>query len=89
MTWKTTENGGNTQLFDVNRVLEEMQGNDGQIKVYTMRKYMNAVAKILRYRIVRKTKQFNMTNIEVWDMVKKWKIEASLKQLISGANQML
>ena len=83
VSWKTRKDDrtSSSQTFDVGKVLEKIHGSKNHIKVYTLRRYMAYVTKIVRHSIVHRSKQYNMSNAEIWDMVKSWKREVIRKKL--------
>ena len=86
LTWKTRRSQNKTvdsQTFDVSKVLEEMYGRKDHTKVYTIRTYLNWVTKQVRYSIVGQAKRYNMTNREIWKMIKSWKREVIRKKLVT------
>ena len=88
VSWKTRKDDrtSRSQTFDVGKVLEKIHGSKNHIKVYTLRRYMAYVTKIVRHSIVHRSKQYNMSNAEIWDMVKSWKREVIRKKLVICAS---
>ena len=84
----TTRNSrrSSSQIFDVSKVAEKAFG---QSKVHAIQMYLNVVSKRVRYNIVRRSKQYNMTNTEIWDMVKSWKREVIRKKLVTCASNVV
>ena len=84
-SWNTklSKNEDSSKPFDVSKVAAKMYKDKKHNRVYKIDKYVAFAARMVRYRIVRSAKQYNMTNIEIWDMVKIWKRKAIQKKMFS------
>ena len=80
LRWNTSGSKRYAEVFDVIKVVEKMEGERGSY--YELKTYLNFVTKNVRYRFVRPAKQYNMTDIEMWDTVKSWKKETAHKKLV-------
>ena len=82
-TWNTklSKGTGNSKSFDVYKIAKEMFGSKTNYKVYQIKQYLDFAARRLRFGFVRSAKQHNMTNVEIWDMVRMWKRVALQKKM--------
>ena len=89
LTWQTKDRNstGRAQTFGLNKVLDRMSGYEWAALMISS--YKKTVTTITRYRVVRAAKSRNMTNEEIWRMVKNWKLEAIQKKLFTCENDIL
>ena len=89
--WRTKQGNstGKNEMFPVKQVLEKMYDNKNKPIIKIISTYQNFVSKNLRYRIVRSARRFNMTDDEIWDIVRGWKLEAMQKKVFSCASDVM
>ena len=91
VAWKTRMSGSreNSKIFDVTKVLQKRYEKREYSKTFTLGTYLKYVAKNVRYQIVRQSKQFNMSNTEIWDMVISWKREVVRQKLVTCSSNVV
>ena len=85
LAWDTKQINGTTkkQKYGVLDVIDETKEWDKSYYVDMIHDYQNFLSKKVRYTIVRPARQYNMTNKEIWDIVKTWKKEALQRNLFT------
>ena len=85
LAWETKQINGTTkqQKYGVLDVIDETKEWDKSYYVDMIHDYQNFLSKKVRYTIVRPARQYNMTNKEIWDIVKTWKKEALQRNLFT------
>ena len=88
LAWETKQINGTTkkQEYGVLDVIDETKEWDKSYYVDTIHDYQNFLSKKVRYTIVRPARQYNMTNKEIWDIVKTLRL---CKETFSRVCQML
>ena len=82
LAWETKQINGTTkkQEYGVLDVIDETKEWDKSYYVDTIHDYQNFLSKKVRYTIVRPARQYNMTDKEIWEIVKTWKKRSFAKK---------
>ena len=88
LNWVTKQEKSGATNEGVYDALGKMKGKY-KAKQTTVKKYQTFVANSVRYGIVRKARSYNMTDLEIWDVVTSWKKEALHEKLFTCVSNVM